>query len=52
MGAIRIACNTRILLKRSERKKLLGRTRRMQENDIKINLSEIENDDVDWIYLA
>jgi hypothetical protein len=33
-------------------RKLLGRTRSRWESNIKINLSETGNDDVDWIYLA
>jgi hypothetical protein len=42
----------RILVGKPERKRLLGRSRRRWEDNIKIGLQEVGFGDVDWIELA
>jgi hypothetical protein len=42
----------RILVGKPDRRRTLGRPRRMWENNIKIDLIEIESGGVDWIDLA
>jgi len=42
----------RILVGKPERKRLLGRPRRIWEENIKMDLQEVECGSVDWIDLA
>jgi hypothetical protein len=42
----------RILARKPERKRPLGRPRRRWVDNIKMDLREIEWDGIDWIYLA
>jgi hypothetical protein len=50
MGEIRIAY--KIFVGKSERKKPLGRPRRRWREKIRMDLREIEGEDVDWMHLA
>jgi hypothetical protein len=50
MGETRNAYN--ILFGKAERKKLLGRSRRRWEDNIRMDLREIGWEVVDWIHLA
>jgi hypothetical protein len=50
MGEVRGAYN--ILVGRPEGRRALGRPRRRQEDNIKMDLREIGFGDVDWIHLA
>jgi hypothetical protein len=42
----------RVLVGRSERKRLLGRPKRRWEDNIKVDLREIGIDEANWILLA
>jgi hypothetical protein len=50
MGEIKNEC--KIFVGNPEGKRLLGRYRRRSKDNIKIDLKEIEWEDVDWIHLA
>jgi hypothetical protein len=47
-----VKCAYNILVGRPEGRRPLGRPRRRWEGNIKMNLSEIGFEDVDWIHLA
>jgi hypothetical protein len=42
----------RILVRKPERKRTLGRPRRRWVDNIKMDLREIESSGMDWVYLA
>jgi hypothetical protein len=44
--------HAKILVGISERKGPLGRSKRRRENNIKVDLNEIECDDMEWIKVA
>jgi hypothetical protein len=43
--------NAYILTAKSERKRSLGRPRRKYEDNIKVNIKEIVQEDVDWMHV-
>jgi hypothetical protein len=50
MGEMRSACN--ILIGNHEGKRLLGRPRRRWENNIRMDLTEVGWEGLDWMHLA
>jgi hypothetical protein len=50
IGEVREVCN--ILVRKAEGKRPCGRPRRRWEDNIRMNLWEIEWEDVDWLHLA